>query len=199
MAYAAVTTETTMAYPRHQPTKFAAPPTVEPLLRVVPSAQQPVALHPSADPSGHSSVPAACLTQAALLNWLGQTPISFHRVYVDMTGSVVAGLWLSHALAKAARAQAHEFEGNDFVFAMSARECELATGITRAQQVNCRQSLSRLGLLDEEGGKRKTPTFRLHMDAVAQRMLHASEPLAQTIAANTSAVSTPSAPMRLRD
>lgn len=145
----------------------------------------------------HAPAPTAFLTQAALLNWLGQTPISFHRVYVDMTGNVITGLWLSHALAMAARAQPQAFDGDDFVFTMSARECEVATGITRAQQVNCRQSLVRLGLLSEEGGQRKTPTFRLHMNAVAQRMLHASEPLAQAIAVKT--VSTPSAPMRLRD
>lgn len=179
-----------MTYPRHQPKKFEAPPNLEPLLRVVPSAQQPLALRPSAEPSDEqSSVPAACLTQAALLNWLGQTPISFHRVYVDMTGSVVAGLWLSHALAKVARAPAHKFKGNDFVFVMSARECEMATGITRAQQVRCRQRLSHLGLLNEEGSKRKTPTFRLHMDAVAQRMLQVSASLAEAIAANSQTAS----------
>ena len=44
------------------------------------------------------------LAQATLLNWLGQSPITFHRIYVDITGSVVSGLWLSYALNKAARA-----------------------------------------------------------------------------------------------
>jgi hypothetical protein len=117
-------------------------------------------------------------TQATLLNWLGQPPISFHRVYVNIAGNVVAGLWLSHALAKAGKATKYEFDGDDFIFSMSARECEEITGITRAQQAACRRNLSESGLLSEEGGQRRTSKYRLHMAEVARRMVRESEPLA---------------------
>ena len=98
------------------------------------------------------------LGQAALLEWLGQSPIAFHRVYVDLTGGVLPALWLSHAMDRVSRANAASFEPNgDFVFAMSAHECELATGITRAQQTSCRKQLVELGLLSQRqlaGGQR---------------------------------------------
>ena len=126
------------------------------------------------------------LAQATLLNWLGQSPITFHRIYVDITGSVVSGLWLSYALNKAARASPGEFEGDDFVFSMSARDCEVETGITRGQQVTCRKSLSELGLMSEEGGQRKAPIYRLHMGVVANRMMRESQSLAALMASHAS-------------
>lgn len=133
---------------------------------------------------------AQVLAQATLLNWLGQAPISFHRIYVDITGNVVAGLWLSHALARAAQAQQSEFDGDDYVFQMSARDCEVVTGITRGQQVNCRKVLADLGLLSEDGGKRKTPTYRLHMAEVAIRMARESAGLADVLSPQSSTPAT---------
>ena len=126
------------------------------------------------------------LAQATLLNWLGQSPITFHRIYVDITGNVVSGLWLSYALHLASRAAPKEFEDNDFVFGMSARDCEVATGITRGQQAGCRRALAELGLLSETGGQRRAPTYRLHMDKVADRMMHASKTLASTLSSGSS-------------
>mgnify|MGYP003601538259 CR=1 FL=1 len=121
------------------------------------------------------------LAQATLLNWLGQSPITFHRIYVDITGSVVSGLWLSYALNMASRADPKEFDGNDFVFGMSARDCEIATGITRGQQASCRRALAELGLLSETGGQRRAPTYRLHMDQVADRLMYESRTLADAL------------------
>ena len=40
------------------------------------------------------------LTQAILLDWLGQQPIAFHRIYVDISGSVTAAVWLSLVLSR---------------------------------------------------------------------------------------------------
>ena len=132
--------------------------------------------------SSSNDANASFLGQATLLNWLGQRPISFHRIYVDITGSVVAGLWLSHALGRAANARPGEFEADDFVFSMSARDCEAATGITRAQQAGCRQRLVELGLLSVVGEQRKTPVFRLHMHRVADCMVKESQSLASAMA-----------------
>lgn len=129
---------------------------------------------------------AGLLAQATLLNWLGQAPITFQRIYVDITGSVVSGLWLSYALALAARAPARDFEGDDYVFTMSSRDCEAATGITRGQQVKCRKALADIGLLSEEGGQRKAPTYRLHMAEIAARMMRESEDLAVALQRSSS-------------
>ena len=38
--------------------------------------------------NGHIRRLPNVLGQAALLEWLGQAPIAFHRVYVDLTGGV---------------------------------------------------------------------------------------------------------------
>lgn len=124
------------------------------------------------------------LGQAALLEWLGQSPIAFHRVYVDLTGGVLPALWLSHAMDRVSRANAASFEPNgDFVFAMSAHECELATGITRAQQTSCRKQLVELGLLSQQAIQRKTTVYRLHLDRIARSLLANSASLAEQLQA----------------
>ena len=102
-------------------------------------------------PSGELRRLPNALGQAALLEWLGQSPIAFHRVYVDLTGGVLPALWLSSAMDRVAKANASSFEVNgDYVFAMSAQECETATGITRAQQATCRKQLVEMGLISEQ-------------------------------------------------
>lgn len=122
------------------------------------------------------------LGQAAMLEWLGQTPISFHRAYVELTGGVVPALWLSHAMSRVTSARAHEFEPDgDFVFSMTAIECEAATGISRAQQLTCRRALAAAGLLSERSVKRQPTVFRLHLDAIARKLLAQSAPLAETL------------------
>lgn len=122
------------------------------------------------------------LGQAALLEWLGQSPIAFHRVYVDIAGGVLPALWLSSAMSRVARAHASAFEDNgDFVFAMSAADCEMETGITRAQQAGCRRHLIGRGLLSEQAEQRKTIVYRLHLDRIARGLLQQAGPLAQQL------------------
>ena len=142
--------------------------------------------HHKQDRQAQNDGHAGLLAQATLLNWLGQAPITFQRIYVDITGSVVSGLWLSYALALAARAPSRDFDGEDYVFTMSSRDCEAATGITRGQQVNCRKALAEIGLLSEEGSQRKAPTYRLHMAEIAARMMRESEDLARALQRSSS-------------
>lgn len=125
------------------------------------------------------------LGQAVLLEWLGQSPIAFHRVYVDLTGGVLPALWLSNAMDRVSRASApSSFEANgDYVFAMSANECELATGITRSQQAGCRKQLIELGFLSEHAVQRKATVYRLHLNCVARRLLANSASLAEKLQA----------------
>ena len=88
------------------------------------------------------------LGQAALLEWLGQAPISFNRAYVGLAGGVLQALWLSAAMERVSNAKAHEFEVNgDFVFSISEAECEAAIGLIRSQQHKCRRDLVASGLI----------------------------------------------------
>ena len=118
------------------------------------------------------------LSQATLLNWLGQAPISFHRIYADVAGGIVPGLYLSHLLNRVSHAMPSEFDGNDYVFVMPFTECETVTSITRNQQVTCRKSLIDAGLLSEHVPYKKN-TYRLHMQAVAEAMTKVSNYLAE--------------------
>ena len=122
------------------------------------------------------------LGQAALLEWLGQAPISFHRVYVDLAGGVLPALWLSSAMDRVAKAHTSAFDANgDYVFSMSSHECHAATGITRAQQASCRRHLIQQGLLSEQSTQRKTTVYRLHLDRIVRRLISQSAPLADRL------------------
>ena len=75
----------------------------------------PVAANSASAEEGSDAMQLAdsSLTQAVLLDWLGQQPIAFHRVYVDISGSVTAAVWLSMVLAHMASrpsAQTHSKE-----------------------------------------------------------------------------------------
>lgn len=122
------------------------------------------------------------LGQAALLEWLGQSPITFHRAYVDITGGVLPALWLSCAMVRVASASASEFERNgDFIFEMSSSECERETGISRGQQASCRRHLIAQGLMSEQAEQRKATRYRLHLDRIARKLLIQAGPLAESL------------------
>lgn len=121
------------------------------------------------------------LAQAALLNLMGQTPISFHRLYVDITGNVVTALWLSSMLERVAQARPEDFQDDDYVFHLSAMQCHQLTGITASQQRTCRRDLIALGMLSEQTGPGRVPEYRLHMNVVADAILNASASLATSL------------------
>ncbi|GKT19578.1 hypothetical protein AVHY2522_23005 [Acidovorax sp. SUPP2522] len=132
-------------------------------------------------PTAANDLHGALLGQAVLLDWLGQAPISFHRAYVDIAGGVVPALWLSSAMARMVHAPRESFQGDTFVFAMSAQECEQETGISRGQQETCRRQLIAAGLVSEQSGQRKPIVYRLHLDAIARALIEQAEPLAQML------------------
>lgn len=134
------------------------------------------------------------LGQAALLEWLGQAPISFNRAYVGMAGGVLPALWLSAAMERVAKAQAHEFEANgDFVFAMSETECEAAIGLIRSQQHKCRRELATAGLISVNSQPGAPAVYRLHLDCLARKLLAQSAPLAAHLATYESLPELPAA------
>ncbi len=135
------------------------------------------------DVDSEADTQARFLQQAMLLDWLGQPPLSFHRVFVDITGNVLAALWLSHALDR--RGDAGNFGEpplrDDLIFQMTAAQCEEETGITRAQQVTCRRVLTDKGLLSEDGSQGKTLRYRIHKDRLLACLLEQATPLAQAL------------------
>ena len=123
------------------------------------------------------------LGQAALLEWLGQEPVTFHRIYVDIAGGVLPALWLSIAMDRVSKARPTEFTPDgDYYFFMSATECEQVTGLTRSQQASCRKHLVAHGLLSEDTTTHRRAAYTLHLKAVAQALLRQSAPLAERIA-----------------
>ena len=70
-------------------------------------------------------------------------PIAFHRVLVDITGSVYAGLFLSQAIYWSGRCS------EDGWFYKTCQEWQEETGLSRRDQDTCRNRLKDLGLLTE--------------------------------------------------
>lgn len=136
-----------------------------------------------ADCAAPQAIDRELLNQALMLDWLGQRPVSFHRSYVDLTGSVVAAVWLSYAMDRMAGAERGALdEHGDFRFEMTAQECEQGTGITRAQQATCRRLLSQRGLLTEYRQRGRIAHYRIHVERLAQCLLHQAAPLAARLA-----------------
>jgi hypothetical protein len=110
-----------------------------------------------------------------LLELFGQTPIVFHRLYIDVTGSVTAALWLAYAIYHISE-QGADREG---WFVKSQQEWLLETGLSRREQETARTRLRALNLLEERRAPNAPLAYRivlpqLHaaMEAHAQR-LHA--------------------------
>lgn len=99
----------------------------------------------------------AGIEPAVLLEILGQAPIVFHRIFVDITGSVTAALWLSYALYALEERRA----GDDAWFSKSQDEWQRDTGLTRREQETARKRLRALELLEERRGMNLPLTFRV--------------------------------------
>lgn len=73
-------------------------------------------------------------------------PIAFHRCYVDLTGSVIAALFLTQAedWQRSAAAQAGGW------WEKTAEQWTDETGLSRREQENARKILKELGILHEK-------------------------------------------------
>jgi hypothetical protein len=134
---------------------------------------------------------------AVLLDWLGQQPVAFSRVFVDITGGVLSALWLSHVL-NLVQAQAGHLDGanGEFIFELTAQACHEATGLTEREQIRSRTSLIELGLLGrptaqpagprrrqaaEAGPRVGARAWSLNLGRLAELLLQHSRPLAQAM------------------
>lgn len=132
------------------------------------------------------------LTQAVLLDWLGQQPIAFHRIYVDITGSVTAAVWLSFALSRIANLA----EGSVAVdasgiyqFTLARTHCQAETGLIDSEQRKAHQQLVKAGVMTVNYPKKEethpnatpSPEFKLDLRRLTTLLLARSEGLAEMV------------------
>lgn len=126
------------------------------------------------------------LGQAMLLDVMGQAPVTFHRVYVDITGNVLTALWLSYAVQKLTQAemagQQPVDEHGEFVFSASEHEYEQETALTKAQQALARNALKRQGLLtDTRRSRQQVMVYRLNVAVLIDRLLASAQRTARAL------------------
>lgn len=118
--------------------------------------------------------------EARFLHWFGQETIAFNRGYLQITGNVIAALWLSFVLERMAqevRAGRSTLVDDRYQFTMTGTDCEEATGITRAQQVGSRRQLVELGLLEVAATRGRAVTYVVHLDRLRDIMTEQAQPL----------------------
>ena len=129
----------------------------------------------------------SALTQAVLLNWLGQQQVVFHRLYVDITGAVLPALWLSHVLSQLQsvhlQSPAAVDAAGDFVFAPDQALCEAQTGLSASEQKKCLSTLESVGLVVVDRA-RAPRRLRLRLQRLAELMVEHSAPLSAAIQAS---------------
>jgi len=94
-----------------------------------------------------------------------QQPVAFHRMFVDITGSVTAALMLSQAFYWSKKGRKGHWDG---WFFKSAGEWEVETGLTRREQESARKKLKKFDWWQEKIAKAKgTPTLHYRINARA--------------------------------
>lgn len=154
---------------------------------------------PSADESEAMQLADSSLTQAVLLDWLGQQPIAFHRIYVDISGSVTAAVWLSMVLSRMASGPSEQIDASGLHrFTLAKTQCEAETGLTEAEQRKAHKQLAKAGILsvsypkknEKHPGKTASPSFELDLRKLTALLLARSEGLAEMV--RSSAATAPS-------
>jgi hypothetical protein len=170
-------------------TPKAAPATKRPAMPTLPSL-------PSSGAKGtHATYEASVLaesslTQAILLDWLGQQPVAFHRVYVDISGSVSAAVWLSMALSRMTSADTQGIDVNGiYQFTLATAQCKVETGLTQLEQHKAHRQLSKVGILsfsypdknEENPNATPSPSFKLDLERLTALVLSQSEGMAEMV------------------
>lgn len=97
------------------------------------------------------------LSPNLLLELFGQTPIAFHPIYVDITGSLTAALWLAYAAYHVSE-YGTDPEG---WFQKTQEAWTVETRLTRREQESARARLRELGLIQERRGLNQPMSYRL--------------------------------------
>lgn len=128
------------------------------------------------------------IQSAMMLEWLGQAPITIHRAFIDLTGNVLAALWLSYALERSPGKE----ESGSVLIEMTSAECQKDTGITRAQQQTCRKTLADLGILTEEGDKGRALQYRINTQRLMDLLVKQVQPLTEALSLSNQQQAAPS-------
>ena len=116
---------------------------------------------------------AGVVGELVVLEILGQAPIVFHRIFVDITGSVTAALWLSYALYALAKHPERESW-----FWHTARDWLESTGLSRREQESARRVLvGRNLVLQQRAGMPARLHFKVNLDELGRGLaVHLGEP-----------------------
>lgn len=106
-------------------------------------------------------LPSQGIDPALILEIYGQTPVVFHRLYVDVTGDTLSALWLSYAVY-----YMNEFASSleDGWLARSMEMWQEDTGMSRREQEGARRRLRDLGLIAERRRPNAPMQFRVDFD-----------------------------------
>jgi hypothetical protein len=112
------------------------------------------------------------MDETRMIQTLLQPPIAFHRVFVTLTGSVAAGLFLSQAWYWTT----HGREDREGWFYKSREDWLAETGLGRREQETARKRLKELQfLLEAHRGMPARLWFKLDLKAVCQGLSRLSE------------------------
>jgi hypothetical protein len=126
--------------------------------------------------------PAQRIDPGLLLELFGQSPITFNRIYIDITGSVPAALWLAYAIYHVCE---RETAPSNW-FSKSQERWTLETGLSRREQENARNRLRILGILEEERSPNSPLAYRIAITRLYALMeIHSREIRAQYLAARS--------------
>ena len=103
----------------------------------------------------------APIDPALLLEIHGQSPIVFHRIYVDVTGDILAALWLSYAVYYVTEGITVSRDG---WWSRSQPQWAADTGMSRREQERARRCLRRLALIEERRQPNAPMRFRLDFE-----------------------------------
>ena len=103
----------------------------------------------------------APIDPALLLEIHGQSPIVFHRIYVDVTGDILAALWLSYAVYYVTEGITVSRDG---WWSRSQPQWSADTGMSRREQERARRCLRRLALIEERREPNAPMLFRLDFE-----------------------------------
>ncbi len=92
-------------------------------------------------------------------------PVAFHRIFVDLAGSVTAALFLSQALYWTGKG------ASDDEFYKTMEEWQEETGLSRSEQESARRTLRQIGVLEEQ--KKGIPAkvyYRINFDVFMESL-----------------------------
>ena len=102
-----------------------------------------------------------------VLEIFGQNPIVFHRIYVDVTGDILAALWLSYAVYYQNEVPEAFHDG---WLSCSQAQWQADTGLSRREQERARRRLRELDLIVERRQPNAPMQFRVNFDCLFDRL-----------------------------